>query len=216
MKKKLTALFLGLAVTLCMCGCDSENVPDMLIQPFAMMQAFTAEEDVVVRTVDKDIMDKCFDEIRIGPATFALPMNVSDLPEGIVCELIYDGQSRNLYNGMKIITAVLYAGESSQDIGYAEILCTDAENYDDGVIMSLSAFADYASVFLGDISLNMTYDEISEAMGYGGEAGKWCVYVSRDNRSVLFSDYAIEEKEYPDYVCIATDPELYLNDIISF
>lgn len=216
MKKKLTALFLGLAVTLCMCGCDSENVPDMLIQPFAMIQAFMEEEDVDVRTVDKDIMDKCFDEIRIGPATLALPMNVSDLPEGIVCDLYYDGQSRNLYNGMKIITATLYLVESSQTVGYAEILCTDAENYADGVIMALSTFADYANVFLGDISLNMTYDEISEAMGYGGEAGDWYIYVSQDNRSVLFNDYAIEEKEYPDYVCIATDPELYINNIISF
>ncbi len=221
MKKKLMSLFLGLAVTLCLCGCDADDLPDMLSYPLTMAKSFTAEGDIEIKTVDNSIMDKCFEKIKAGPVILTLPMNVSDLPEDIVCKPEkYEEQGVNTYNGMKLLTMELYIGESS--FGYAKILCADTENYADGVILSLMFFSNDINISLGDVSLNMSYKEISETMGCGTEAGGTCVYVSDSSRSVYFSDLSYysnteeeEEKEYPDFVCISAEPELYVNYTIT-
>ncbi len=213
MKRKVTSLILVLAVCLCMCGCDSEDVPDMLLSPLAMVANFTAET-IEIKTVDKDIIDKCFEKIKAGPATLTLPMNVSDLPEGIVLNPErYEEESANSYNGMNTIVTEMYLGEETQCIGCAIILCTDAKNCSDGVIMGLIFFSSEVNAVLGDVSLNMSYDEISKAFDCDDTVDGGCVYVSRDGRSVYFSNFAYSfyenNEKYPDYVCISTDAELY-------
>lgn len=220
MKRKLTALILAAASALCMCGCGSKELPKVFSDPVSMAVGIT-KNDIDIITVDNDIMDKCFEKIKIGPAVLTLPMNVSDLPEGIVCRpgKYYD-QSVNSYNGIKVLASELYIGESDQSIGYAKIICSDAEKYSDGMIAALIVYSMDANAVLGDISLNMSYDDISKAFGCGGESDRGCVYVSRDGRSVFFSSFSLYysysegEAEYPDYVCISTDTELYANDIM--
>lgn len=213
MKRKLTSLILGLAICLCMCGCDVEDVPDMLLSPLTMAASFTAGS-IEIRTVDNDIMDKCFEKIKAGPATLTLPMNVSDLPEDIVLNPErYEEESVNSYNGMNTVVTEMHLGESTSSIGYAIILCTDAKNCSDGVIMGLIFFMSDVNAVLGDVSLNMSYDEIGKAFDCDGTADGGCVYVARDGRSVYFFNFEDSFNEsgvkYPDYVCIATDAELY-------
>ncbi len=230
MKRKVTSLILGLAICLCMCGCediDEENIPWSFVYPISMAKGLTAE-DIEIKTVDSGIIDKCFERIKLGPATLTLPMNVSDLPKDIVCTPEkYDEQGVDLYNGVKLLTAGLHINGNSQVIGHAIILCTDAENYSDGVIMALMTFSSDANISLGDISLNMSYDEIDKAMGCGGEANGACVYVSNNGRSIFFSDFEAykssysdekenqEKNEYPDFLGVSTDPELYVNFMIQ-
>ncbi len=217
MKRKVTSLILGLAVCLCMCGCDSDDFPDVLLYPTATSAAFMVK-GIDIRTVDNDIMDKCFEKIKIGPATLTLPMNVSDLPGDIVFCADLDGTYSdpvlNTYNGMKTITAELCIGESSQTIAYADVLCTDAENYLGGVIISLSVFPLTTNVYWGDFSMDMPFSDISEAMGCGGEAlGNECVFASRDGRAVYLKIY--DDGENIAYISISAVPETISKNLVS-
>lgn len=200
-----------------MCGCDSEDFPEVLLYPAATATAFMVK-GIDIRTVDNDIMDKCFEKIKIGPATLTLPMNVSDLPEGIACNAHLDSSYHdtvlNTYNGMKTVSTQLYIGDTSQYIAYADVICTDTENYLDGIIISLSVFPLTTNVYWGDFSMDMPFSDISEAMGCGGEAiGNECVFASRDGRAVYLEMY--DDGENIAYISISAVPETISKNLVS-
>ena len=84
MKKTITILILLITV-LCLCGCDYEDYPSAFSEQLYMIKKYN-QYDFEVKYTDKDIIDKCFEEITAGPLVLSLPMNASDLPDDVTLE----------------------------------------------------------------------------------------------------------------------------------
>ncbi len=203
MIKKLTAIFAALTIALCLSGCDYEDYPSEFSEQLYMIKKYN-QYDFEVKYTDKDIIDKCFEEITAGPLVLSLPMNASDLPDDVTLEFDKYYEHTNSYNGFRTVRADISIDEN--DIGYATVLCESDADFNNGTIVALTVYSMYVNTFAGDWSLDMTYEEIDKAMGFDGSS-KECIYSSSDGKSVYFFTF-FDAAEYPDAVCISTIPEL--------
>ena len=211
MVKKIIKVFILLLTTLCFGGCDYEDYPSVFSEQLCMIKKYN-QYDFEVKATDKEIIDKCFKDIQVGPLVLSLPMNASDLPDTVTLEFDKYYEHTNSYNGFRTVRTDISI--DGNDIGYATVLCENDDDFNNGTIVALTIYSMCANVSAGDWSLDMTYAEIDKAMGFNGNDNTECIiYSSADEKTVYFFNL-LDVSECPDAVCISTIPELCANYIV--
>ena len=122
--KKSKILCVIIAIAALFCGCDIDDVPDDMERQAAVLLSVGSEDIYSCAKVKgkyKKFAKSCFEDIEIFGATFALPMNVSDLPKGFTVDESPNAVSS--YNGYYITDVFLcFEGviAASADIMYPE------------------------------------------------------------------------------------------------
>ncbi len=197
MSKRLRLFLLMLVTIALLTGCEAEvhDLPELLQRPIEKMYLADVGFNTYVIYLDdqeSELAEKCFDSVCYQGVTLALPMNVSDLPDGYTIKsedyMGYDG--RDVYSGYTLQQATIYQGDRA--FMAVEVLYKKGDDINNGQItaMYFSSLSGIPVLGEGVITKYTTSAELAEKLGTP-EAWKdldkpstSCYYVLKDGRMI--------------------------------
>ena len=185
-KSKILCVIIAMAALLC--GCDIDDVPDDLERQAAVLLSVGAEDIYSCAKVKgkyKKFAKSCFENIDIYGATFALPMNVNDLPHGFTIDESPDTVS--LYSGYNITNSFLYfegVYAASAEIMYPENK-TPAEGQIVTLTFSSTLLRPGAPFSMGGEEGFFSMDKAQELLGECGK-NSYMIYDLGGDRTITF------------------------------
>ncbi len=189
MRRRIALYIMTLFVACLLTGCleGSENAPEVLQRAYIRTEYGIDEGRNIIYLDEErsDIAKRCFESIEYQGYVFALPMNVSDLPEGLSLEIMTDyyDNEHNIYNGYNITFCYVMRGEHYL-LG-VEVLHKIDEEVENGQIVSMSFEETAGFPSFGDvIEDNTSVREIKDIFGEFEAKTDWCCcnYILEDGR----------------------------------
>lgn len=186
--KKSKILCIIIAIAALLCGCDIDDVPDDLERQAAVLLSVGAEDIYSCAKVKgkyKKFAKSCFENIDIYGATFALPMNVNDLPHGFTID--ESPNAVTLYNGYYITNVFLcFEGVTAAS---AEIMYPENKTPAEGQIVTLTfsstLLSPQAPFRMGGEEGFLSMDKAQELLGECGE-NSYMIYDLGGGRTITF------------------------------
>lgn len=194
--KKIKFAALAVIMTVLLSGCEIRDnlIPDDLEnQYFSIARMGDIGYGTAVKKVDMNhsaFAEKCFDSIEVFGATFALPMNVCDLPEDFTININRYTAKSNIYNGFDFYsTKILCDGSRVMD---AKIMCPVGGDPMEGQIVTvslkygLSAWGAESKIVLGEALDDFSMENI---FAYLGECEKnnYIIYEQGGGKTICFA-----------------------------
>ncbi|MCL2052905.1 MAG: hypothetical protein FWG90_00475 [Oscillospiraceae bacterium] len=130
--------------------------------------------------------------IYINNSRFALPMMVSDLPQGFTVALDeFNDDLEQGFDGMVTESTTLYFND--EQIGHAAIVRAEDETFEDGIIIGLVSLPPYSKASIGELRGTPSVEEVKAVFGESVLEeifDPWLIYMSVSKQNFGFLMFA--------------------------